>query len=115
MKEKLVALVTLILVLSIEAVVILDQWIDLFQASGTVPLLRMGTAATYALLWVVWPLVGSLLFVFIFPRILTKLVLKTKAGVWRSYKNFIVPLSRKRLTPRIFILRSLYLGLLIMG
>lgn len=115
MKERLAALISLIIVIIIELVVILDQWVLLFQMSGTVPITRLGTAASYTLLWVVWPLIGSLLFVVIFPRFLSSLVMKTKASIWRSYKNFVVPLSTKRMTPRMFVLRTIYLALLIMG
>ncbi|MFW9845370.1 MAG: hypothetical protein ACFFD6_01375 [Candidatus Thorarchaeota archaeon] len=115
MKERVAALVSLIIVILIEAIVILDQWVLLFHMPGTVPITRLGTAATYTLLWVVWPLVGSLLFVVLFPRILSSIVMRTKASIWRSYKNFVVPLSKRRLTPRMFVLRTVYLALLIMG
>ena len=114
-ERKYLIYLSIIIMIVIEIRVIPEYWIPLFLAPNNVPLFRASTGITYGFLWVLWPILGALLMVLILPRILAPIFLKLKAGVWRTFRNFVVPTAVSELTPKRFAFRMLYISLLNLG
>ncbi len=67
------------------------------------------------LLNLIWPLVGSLIFVIVFPRIIGPIFLKIKKIIWKDYEHAYIDIQIEPLTYRKFLERSLFVFLLAMG
>jgi len=104
----------LLLLLIIEGYTIVTQWLTPLSW-GIIPITGLSAAITYLILWLVWPVVGGLIMIFIVPRILGPIFLRIKGGIWRDYENAYVDLPRPELTPIRIFKRALYIGLLTMG
>ena len=64
---------------------------------------------------IIWPLVGSLIFVIVFPRIFGPMFLKIKKIIWKDYEHAYIDIEIEPLTYRKFLERSLFVFLLTMG
>lgn len=104
----------IIILFLIEVYVVITQW-SAPLSWGTVPLTRLNGGISYTIMWLVWPLVGSIFFAVLMPRILAPLFLKLKGAVWPDYKNAYVDLPPPTLRQTSVVRRAIYLGLLTMG
>ena len=108
-------LIPVVFMVIAELFFITKYWTELFTSGSRVPIFRQSVGVTYAILWVLIPLIGGILTTIIFPRILTPLFLKMKSGFWRDYTNFCIPSKPRMLTPKKFGIRTIYMSLLITG
>ncbi|MFW9981521.1 MAG: hypothetical protein ACFFE3_06375 [Candidatus Thorarchaeota archaeon] len=104
----------IIILFIIEVYVVITQW-SAPLSWGTVPITRLNGGISYTIMWLVWPLVGSIFFAVVMPRILAPLFLKLKGAVWPDYMNAYVDLPPPTLRQTRVVRRAIYLGLLTMG
>jgi len=85
-----------------------------FDDQGIIAATGLPNGANTAVL-MIWAFVGSIVFAFLFPRILCPLFLKVKNKVRWRYKDAYIQTTRMPLSKRKLITRSIYLFLLALG
>jgi len=86
---------------------------NLYQ--DVIPLFGLNTVTTYLILILVIGVIGSIVAIFVFPRIFCPLFLKIKAKLKPSYKNAFIDKTPKTRSKRKFIIRLIYIFLLELG
>jgi hypothetical protein len=115
MTSKIPAIIILLIALVETAVVIVGLTTLGFGPPGTVPMLDWGSDMTYLLLWVLVPLIGSILAAVVVPRVLTPLFLVVKKIIRPGYHDGYVPMEVSSFGGRKMVMRLIYVYLLIVG
>jgi hypothetical protein len=85
------------------------------KAMSIVPISGLPLELHLFLLNAIWPLVGSIVFIVIFPLLLTPVFLKLKKIIWRKYDDSYVYLEEKEFNMKKFVKRTIYVFLLTFG
>ncbi len=115
MTKKIPAFLLLILALAEIALVSVGLFSGWISHGGIVPILDWETSLAYPVLWVLVPLVGSILAVLLIPRILTPIFMAVKKLIRRGYQDGYVPIEVSGLKTSRLIMRLVYTYLLIVG
>ena len=85
------------------------------QRIGTVPLFGMAYDLNVIVLYIIWPLLLSIIFAIIFPLIIIPLFMLIKRIVWSRYQNCYVEMGELTFNFKTFIKRGIYVSLMIIG
>jgi len=80
-----------------------------------IPLFGLDTGTHRILLWVLFPVLGSIITALLFSRVFAPFFLKVKRKIYFRYEDCYVDNKSAALTKRLFVIRMIYTLLLTMG
>ncbi len=113
MAKKILAIILLLISLAEIAIVSIGLMMGFIGPSGDVPLLGWCASMTYLVLWVVVPLVGSILAILSVPRILAPLWIYIKKLLNSGYNDGYVDIEISSFGGKKMFMRLVYVYLLI--